>query len=179
MSEEITNEEVLENLKLEAESLGIKVTASATIKSLSEKINEYREKSTTGAPKPVNTEEAAKTKAQNKKAREATKLRRVRITCNDKKINSRGSVLRSVSNSKASITKMIPFDVPTHVPQLILNRMKEERFLSFGRKRMAGGVEVAEPKEVPTFVIEYLDPLTPEEFKRIQIRQQAERAIDG
>lgn len=182
-AQEPTQEEItlFNNLKLEAESLGVLITENETIDSLNEKITEHKKKSLTGAPKPLAETKVmdAKQAELKKKQRAAKKLVRVQIHCNDPKIANRGCILRDVANKYVQIKKVIPFNTPTHVPQFLLNTMKNEKYVAFGRKKLKGGVEVADPKLVPTFSIEYLEPLTVEEFERIAIRQQAERRVNG
>ena len=61
----------------------------------------------------------------------------------------------------------------------MLTTMKNERCLNFGKKRIAGGAEVSEPREVPTFVIEYLPELTKEQFDRIALKQAAQGTLES
>jgi len=179
---ETDNAKLLENLKLEASSLGITFTAAATVKSLSEKIAAYREDALSAA---AFIEEEAKASLNIGAAnvdpkvalkKKALRLHRVQIVCQDKKIADRGCIFLTVANSIVSIGKVIPFDVPTHVPEIILNHMKEKKFISF-RKKKVNGVEIAEPRELPMFVIQTLPPLTEAEFKQIAQRQQATKNV--
>ena len=172
--------ELLENLKLEATSLGIKFTGSATINSLSEKIESHKEdlgllgnKVEAKAIEPIDD---IKAKQLRKRKAEAKKLHRVRITYNDRKLQNRTSILRSVGNNFMEVKKMIPFDVATHVPGIILETMRQEQYVSFGKKKV-NGVEVADPKYLPTFNIQELKPLTLEEYKNIQMKQQSEGRV--
>lgn len=172
-------EELLENLKAEADSLGISYTAKATVNSLSKKIQAYRDAKYAITKRPVAEQKRAKSDIEKRQQIQALmKLSRVEITCHDPKIRSRGQIMKAVANSIVNVKKTIPFDTPTHVPQIILNAMAEEKFVMFGTKKLAGGAEVADPKEVKTYSIEYLDPLTPEQLERIAIRQQAEGKVD-
>jgi len=181
-----TVSEALQNLRLEAEALGIKYTAASTEKSLGEKIKAAKAENLnlkpaelvaaledsegegeTGASKKVKTVSAEALKKQA-----AMRLHRVRITCNDRKISDRGQIMRSVGNSLVNVTKVIPLDVPVHVPSIMLKRLRKEKFISFKKVKKAG-IEVAEPRELPTFVIEELPPLTLDELKSIAVKQQA------
>jgi hypothetical protein len=174
----LKDNELLENLKKECDMLDISYTKNATVNSLTKKIRAFKEASAEGVLEVSNVPTSSQTEEQKKAQmmQDAKKLVRVEITCNDPKIRVRGQIFRSVSNKYVSLRKVIPLEVPTHVPQLILNNLKESKFLTFITKRTAHG-ETSVPKEVATYNIRELDPLTPEQFKRIQIRQQADQAI--
>ena len=172
------NQELLANLKKECAMYDISYTGNATVATLTKKIKAYKEASDEGLLEvhpAVNLKDLEKAK-RNKMMLEARKLVRVEITCNDPKIRVRGQIFRSVGNRYVTLRKVIPLDIPTHVPQLILTNMKESKFLTFVKKKVNGG-ETAIPKEVFTYNIRELDPLTVEGIKRIQIRQQADVAI--
>jgi hypothetical protein len=174
----LKDNELLENLKKECDMLEISYTKNATVNSLTKKIRAFKEASDEGVLEVNNVKSASDTEKEriSKMMHDARKLVRVEITCNDPKIRVRGQIFRSVSNRYVSLRKVIPLEVPTHVPQLILDNLRESKYLTFVKKKVNGG-ETAVPKEVPTYNIRELKPLNREEFKRIQIRQQADQAI--
>lgn len=174
----LETEQLLENLKKEADMLGISHNHKSTVNSLTKKIRAFKEAMDTGVVEEKNTSTTSDVEAQRRKSviAKARKLVRVEITCNDPKLRVRGQIFRSVSNSYVTVRKVVPLDTPTFVPQLILDNMRESKYLTFIKKKVNGG-ETSVPKEVHTYNIRELDPIKPEELQRIAIRQQADRAI--
>jgi hypothetical protein len=175
----LTESELLENLKKECDMYDLNYNHKSTVESLTKKLRAFKEASAEGyleINKAPTTSETEAKKRENL-IKKAKKLVRVEVTANDPKASVRGQVFRAVSNKHLSLRKVVPLDVPTHVPQLILNNMRESRFLTFIKKKVNGG-ETAVPKEIPTYNIRELPPLTPEQFNRIAVRQQADKAIN-
>lgn len=123
-------------------------------------------------------EGAAKSHAEEMKQtayRRAMKLVRCRITCNNpNKRSYTGDIFFARNKVIPGIKKMIPFNVPTHVPQILLNVIKEKQLQTFVTKRLPNGIETKTSKLVPEYNIEMLEPLTTEEFNAIRQRQLAE-----
>ena len=117
-------------------------------------------------------EENAKKADEN--LREANRLVRVQITCNNKNKNSLNGEIFTVCNSKLStIKKYIPYGVPTHIPLIMLNMIKEKEYQSF-RKERVNGFMVTKPHMIPEYNIQELPPLTSEELEAIKKKQLAE-----
>ena len=174
----LEDNELLEKLKKEADMYGISHNHKSTVKSLTKKIRAFQEASDTGIveEKKVSSSDELEEKRRKALIQSARKLVRVEITCNDPKIRVRGQIFRSVSNKYVSVRKVIPLEQPTHVPELILNNLKESKYLTFVKKTVKGG-ETSVAKEVPTYNIRELDPLSKEQLERIAVRQQADSAI--
>lgn len=173
------DKELLAQLKKEADMYGITYNHKSTVDSLTRKINAMKEAQDEGLLEvaPVSKSASDREKEQRAKAlREATKLIRCEITCNDPKLRVRGQIFRNTRNKYLSLRKVIPLEHPTHVPQMILDSMRESKFLTFIKKKV-NGQEHTYPKEVPTFNIRELPPLTKEEIERIAIRQQAQSTV--
>jgi len=171
------DKELLENLKKEADMFGISYNANATVTSLSKKIKAFKEAQFEGHleihQEPRTDKEKDKVAKMMKDAR---LLVRCEVTCNDPKIRVRGQIFRSVGNKFITLRKVIPLESPTHVPKLILDNLEESKYLTFIKKKV-NGYETTIPKEVPTYNIRRLNPLSKEELKRIQMRQSASATI--
>lgn len=114
--------------------------------------------------------------AQKEQVRNANKLVHCIITClNPLKSKLQGEIF-SVRNAQTpEIKKMIPYGVPYHVPQIILNVIKEKKFQLFVRDERSGMKDVSnKTKLVPEYNITYLNPLTKDELEGIKKRQLAE-----
>ena len=105
----------------------------------------------------------------------AMKLVRCIITCNNpNKRSYQGEIFCVRNKSIDMVKKMVPFNVPTHVPQILLNMIKEKQLQHFTAKRLPNGIESKTVKLVPEYNIEILPPLTSEEFNAIKQKQLAE-----
>jgi len=177
-NQSLNDNELLENLKKEADMYGISYNHRSTVNSLTKKIRAFQEASDSGIVVEKNPATRTKTEEQKKQSivNSAKRLKRVEITCNDPKIRVRGQIFRSISNQFVSVRKVIPLESPTFVPEIILNNLKESKYLTFVKKTVKGH-ETSVAKEVPTYNIRELDPLTKEDFERIAVRQQANSAI--
>ena len=107
--------------------------------------------------------------------KDATKLVRCQISCNNKnKSEYRGEIF-SVRNALIpEQKKFVPFNVPTHVPTIILNMIKEKRYQLFKDEKASNGRTVKRSYTVPEYNISILPPLTTEEFNAIKQKQLAE-----
>ena len=107
--------------------------------------------------------------------KKAMKLVRCIITCNNpNKRSYQGEIFCVRNKSVDMVKKMVPFNVPTHVPQILLNMIKEKQLQHFTAKRLPNGIESKTVKLVPEYNIEILPPLTAEEFNAIKQKQLAE-----
>ena len=105
----------------------------------------------------------------------AMKLIRCRVTCNNpNKRNYTGDIFCARNAVIPEVKKFIPFNVPTHIPQILYNMLKEKQLQQFVSEKLPNGNQVKRSKLVPEYNIEVLDPLTPEEFNAIKQRQLAE-----
>lgn len=110
-----------------------------------------------------------------KQNKEATKLIRCIITSNDKNKTSLQGEIHSVRNAVISEQKkMIPFGVPTHVPQIILNVFRDKKVQMFREKKLPNGMKTKESYFINAYNINILEPITREEFEAIAQKQRAE-----
>lgn len=108
------------------------------------------------------------------------RLIRLRITNLDpKKKDLPGEILTVANEYLGTVSKYVPFGEPTdngyHVPYCIYKFMKSRKFLSirtFTDKNNGNQVKV-EQRWANEFALEILDPLTPEELKKLGAAQAA------
>lgn len=177
----------LEALKEYADEKGIKYHPSIGEQALEEKIREFEaaasaEPTVETASEPTQAAPAAtKTETPRERMRriknEQLKLVRVRITCmNPNKKEWEGEII-TVSNALVgTIKKYVPFNAEEgwHIPQIMLNVLKEREFQHFHIVRDDRGNKVTQGKQVKEFAIEILPALTEEELKELA-RKQAVR----
>ena len=166
-------------VKARAQRLGIKFHPSIGLDALRSKIAEALATSdelpsavTKTKAAPADKETRAEARARLRK--EAGKLVRIRLTCmNPSKKDWLGEVF-TVSNSVVgTYRKMVPFknDEGWHVPQFILNMIKERKFQTFYSVKGPRGVTIRKGKLVPEFAVEIMSPLTPAELAELARRQ--------
>ncbi len=118
--------------------------------------------------------------AKLKSRREALALRRVNITCKDPMKSSWTGELMSAGNDViGDVTKYIQYNTEDgyHVPQIILNVLKDKECTIFVNKRINGQMtHVA--KQMKAYSIERLPDLTPEELQDLGADQTARGALD-
>lgn len=107
--------------------------------------------------------------------KEAMKLVRCTISCNNPNKASYTGDIFCVQNAKLpEVKKFVPFNVPTHVPSILLNMIREKQCQKFVSKRLPNGQQATESKLVPEYNIQILPPLTKEELEAIKQKQLAE-----
>ena len=122
------------------------------------------------------TQAEAKAAKQNaeERLRDALKLVRCTITCNNKNKAEYSGEIFSVQNAKLKeVKKMVPFGVVTHIPQILLNMIKEKKYQMFKTKR-ENGIPKATPLLIAEYNIQIHDPITREELEAIKQKQLAE-----
>ena len=114
-------------------------------------------------------------KNANKVHREAMRLVRCIITCNNKnKTSYQGEIFCARNARIPEVKKFIPFGVPTHIPTILLNMIKEKQYQMFRKKKLPNGNVITESYLVPEYNIQELDPITPAEYEAIRQKQLAE-----
>ena len=111
----------------------------------------------------------------DKRTKDATKLVRCIITCNNKnKISYKGEIFAARNAVVEEIKKFIPFGRPTHVPQILLNVIKEKQYQTFVEETLPNGMKVNKPHLINEYNIQILDPITKDELEAIKRKQLAE-----
>lgn len=167
----------LDSLKARADMLGIKYHPSISVDTLRERVNAVLQGQADNASRPKSETEAD---YMSRKQNEAKALVRVRIHCNDPAKKEWPGEVITASNSFVSMKKYIPYnqDEPYHIPQIILNTLRDKRVQVFTTKKGKMGIPIRESKSIAAYNIEILPPLTEEEMKSLAAAQQARRATD-
>lgn len=166
------NKTELQLLKEKADSLGVEYKSNVSTKTLTKLIREFEEQ-----------EEQDDGLTDNERIKrtldEATKLVRVIITPMDStKRDYQGDVFSAGNSVVPTMTKYIPFGVEWHVPQIILNTIKEKVMNKFIAKKDERGREYREYQEAKAYSIQELPPLTKEELQELAKSQEMRQAIE-
>ena len=162
----------LELLKEKANSLGVEYNSNVSVKTLAKLIKEFEEREAQDDGL-TNNERIQQT------LDEATKLVRVIITPMDStKRDYQGDVFSAGNATVPTMTKYIPFGVEWHVPQIILNTIKEKVMNKFIAKKDERGREYREYLEAKAYSIQELPPLTKEELAELAKSQEMRQAIE-
>lgn len=172
-TQDVTQDE-LTALKARADQLGISYHPSIGVDKLREKVNAALA-DTDAATSAGEQAEQTETKAAPGKLtrkQEAAKLVRVRITCmNPNKREWEGELFTAGNTVVGSFTKFVPFDVEWHVPQIILNMIKQRQCQVFYTTKDGRGNRIRKGKLIKEFAVEILPPLTEKELKELAQRQ--------
>lgn len=163
----------LTELKKRADIMGIKYGPNISVATLKAKIEEAL---TEDVPKveeedskPVKIKESISKKTDERK--EANKLVRCIITCLDPlKKSISGEIFTAYNESAGVVAKYIPFNVPYHVPQLILKQIRAAKCTVFTHKK--DSKDEQEYRLTSAYGIEELPPLTQKELDELA-RSQA------
>lgn len=166
------NKTELQLLKEKAGALGVEYKANVSSKTLSKLIKEFEEQE-------EQEDGLTENERIQKTMEEATKLVRVIITPMDSsKRDYQGDVFSAGNAVVPTMTKYIPFGVEWHVPQIILNTIKEKVINRFIAKKDERGREYREYQEARAYSIQELPPLTKEELEELAKSQEMRQAIE-
>ena len=173
----------LDVLKVRAATLGIKHHPSIGLDKLREKVTA----ALTDTPPPIEavpeialTPAETQRQANSRLRREAGQLVRVRVSCmNPMKREWDGEVFTASNSVVGSYKKFVPFDNDAgwHVPQIVLNMMKERMCQIFVPKKGDKG-RGKEGKLIREFAIEIMAPLTGQEITDLAAQQALGHTID-
>lgn len=182
--QDVTQDE-METLKQKADLLGISYHPSIGLQKLRSKVRQAMEESEEREKQEkeeyvVGTDET-ESEFRARKRREASALVRIRVSCmNPNKKDWEGEIF-SVGNSiVGNFTKYVPFNNEDgwHVPQIILNQIRDRQCQIFVTARDNKGNRVSKAKLIKEFSVEVLPPLTPDELKELADRQAMSHSID-
>lgn len=112
----------------------------------------------------------------------ALRLVRVNITNLDPSEAQLDSVLITATNKyTGKVSRVVPFNVDWHVEEILLNQMKNQKFVMRREKKGPGqkfGIKQYDTGYVKKYQIEVLPMLTPEELERLAADQRAAGSID-
>lgn len=179
-------EDELEALKARADVLGVKYHPNIKLDSLKEKVKAKMAKEPNVATDAnADLDEPVEETVGMKRRRvrqEALKLVRIRVTClNPAKKEWEGELFTVGNSLIGSVTKFVPFntgDDGYHVPQILLNQLKQRMCQVFYTATDDRGNKVRKGKLIKEFGIEVLPQLTGPELAELAQRQALARAID-
>ena len=184
-TDEVTVQDELTTLKDRANLLGLTYHPSISAGKLREKIAKAMEEGPAEQEDaPKKTPEAVEETVAQKRVRmkqNALALKRIRLTCmNPAKAEWDGEIFVAGNSLIGSIKKFVPFNADDgwHVPNIILQMLRERQCQIFVSAKDARGNNVRKGKMIKEFAIEELDPLTPEELAELARRQAMAKSID-
>lgn len=123
----------------------------------------------------ADAEKVTKVKNTAEKTKEAMRLIRCIITSNNKnKTSYQGEIFTARNAFLPEVKKMVPFGVPTHVPKILFNMIKEKLYQQYRSVKHPNGMVTKTSYLTPEYNIQLLDPLTTDEFEAIKKKQLAE-----
>lgn len=174
----------LEDLKERATKLGIKFHPMIGEDKLREKVAEAMTRlDGENTPDSGESDEVAatsvyvspkETKAQQayRLKSEASELIRVRVTnMNPNKREWEGEIFTAANSVVGTFRKFVPFNVPWHVPRIILEQLRQRQFQHFTTETDQRGNKVRRGRLIAEFAIEELSPLSEKELKELAQRQ--------
>ena len=174
----------LEDLKERATKLGIKFHPTIGEDKLREKVAEAMTRlDGENTPASEESDEVAATSAyvapKETKAQQAYRLKseaseliRVRVTnMNPNKREWEGEIFTAANSVVGTFRKYIPFNVPWHVPRIILEQLRQRQFQHFTTEVDQRGNKVRRGRLIAEFAIEELSPLSEKELKELAQRQ--------
>ena len=166
----------LEQLKEQADDLGIKYSPNISAATLQQRIADQLN---ADEGLSVATEQVVPVLSKADKIKqiraEALALKRVIITSMDiSKCDYHGEVFQ-VANRIMNVKRFVPFGYPTHVEAVLLNQIQERQMrMTIPETRD----KAPESRLVPAFGIKELPPLTAKELADLAKAQQARNSID-
>lgn len=173
-----------EALEQRAKVLNINFHSNISTEKLRERVNSVltgNAESSDEAPAAATLPKGESPEARrSRKRKEAAKLVRVRIHCNDPaKKEWPGEYITVGNNYVGTFRKYIPYnlDEPYQIPQILLNALREKRVQVFTTKKGKHGIPTRESKSIAAYTIEVLPQLTQEELNELARSQVARNAL--
>lgn len=190
---DLSPEDLMRMLKDKARVMGIPFSNNIGYDALLKKVNDKLEGVPDEEPAPAPEPEVAKAEVGGTVLTERERMQqlrkeiiakqmalvRIRITCMDpKKKDLEGEFFCVANEYIGNVKKYVPFGEATdngyHVPKCILTMLQERKYLQITSKRdPRTGIDIPQNRYVREFAIEIMDPLTPEELKKLAIAQIA------
>lgn len=178
MSEQ-TNEQELDMLKAQADTLGIEYHPNIGYDKLRERVKEVMDNQEE-KQRPAKDETSKERKAR--RHREAMALVRCLIVCNDPNKREWPGEWLGVSNGAGvSIRKLVPYnqpDKPFHLPRIMVNMLREKQVQLFVQKPGKYGTPVRVAKTINAYTITELPPLSQKELDDLAKSQLMRGALD-
>ena len=157
----------LEVLKQRADDMGIEYSPRIGVDALREKVN----------AKLASTPKNPASYQFNQIRQDALKLVRVRITnLNPSKKESEAEYFSAGNRVIPTITRLVPFELDTHVEQFLLDQIKNRKFVQV-KTVTRDGKSYPERSLRNEFQVEVLPPLTQEELKDLAAEQAKRQSV--
>lgn len=157
----------LDVLKQRADDMGIEYSPRIGVDALREKVNAKL----ASAPKNPTSSQFSQLR------QEALKLVRVRITnLNPSKKESEAEYFSAGNAVIPTITRLVPFELDTHVEQILINQIKNRKFVQV-KTVNRDGKSYPERSLRNEFQVEVLPPLTQEELKDLAAEQAKRQSV--
>lgn len=162
----------LEDMKKRATDMGVTFHPSIGAEKLAKKVSEFIEEQEATNIKEARDSKLTEKQKTNFVARnEALKLRRVVVTCMDPmKKGYQGEIFSAGNSIIGTVTKYIHFETEWHVPQIILNILKNRKYQQFDTKSNTKGQTVNTTRMVRAYSITELPDLTEQELYELKQR---------
>lgn len=156
----------LDILKQRADDMGIEYSPRIGVDALREKVN----------AKLTTAPEVAESKFSAHR-NEALKLVRVIITnLNPSKKEYEAEYFRAGNSVIPTVSRLVPFEVETHVEQILLNHIKTRKY-AFVKTFRKDGKDVSERLLRNEFQVEVLPALTKEELENLATEQSKRQSV--
>lgn len=183
-NKEINSADERKGLYQLCKDLGISVSPNAGIEVLTQKISEYYAQITSEnsvLKTKLNKNTKPKISSENifydKNIDQGKRLVRCIVTCNNPDKRDATGEIHTAGNAKNLESRYIAYRIAWHVPQIILNSLKEKKY-TLAKQEIDPKTNkvIVKTDSFPEYSIEVLDPLTEEEFNAIKQRQLAQQA---
>ena len=170
MTDTALEQSELEHLKQTATDAGISYSPNIGLDKLREKVREKL--------KPVAKPLCKKQQTANKVRKEALKLVRIRVSCiNPNKSEFEGQFFASGNSVVPTQNIFVPFEIETHVPNIIYNVIKNSKSAYVKNEKDPAGKMVPVSKLRNEFQVELLPQLTKEELDNLAIEQSKRHKV--
>lgn len=183
-NKEINSADERKGLYQLCKDLGISVSPNAGIEVLTQKISEYYAQITSEnsvLKTKLNKNTKPKISSENifydKNIDQGKRLVRCIVTCNNPDKRDATGEIHTAGNAKNLESRYVAYRIAWHVPQIILNSLKEKKY-TLAKQEIDPKTNkvIVKTDSFPEYSIEVLDPLTEEEFNAIKQRQLAQQA---
>lgn len=167
----------LADLKALADSKGIKYHPNIKAATLRTKIADDQPEHVTSSLESRAATNALEAAEANKQVADKTitslhQTVRVRVQCMVQAKKDYDGEYFTVANSKlGSITKYVHFGTPWHIPEFLLDVLKEKKNQVFTEKKGPNGTKGKKGKSVSAYSVEILPDLTQEELDELKAQQ--------
>lgn len=172
----MTDKTELESLKERADLMGIEYSRNIGVNTLRERVNgQLQGTPEKSSPKSYKND----SKERDRLIRQATKLKRVQITCtNPNKKDIKGEYFSFANAAVGTVTRFVPFDVVTHVEAAIISIIRERKFARVSMVKNREGIPHPQRKLVLEFGVSDFSDLNAKELKELSDDQTKRGAID-